>query len=174
MPTIIGTWVDYGGASSSASSEYCNTESTDGQMLVSGSQKLDNISCHPHSYNAGNYYNFPATSASSPEPATSSVCARGWMLPQSNRSTSYANFLRAYGVDYSAPSLTNHDSALLNLPLSFLRSGSYNYRDGFLYYQGNYGDYRMSSLSLGLSSGYLTPVDGTSANSGFSVRCVSR
>ena len=134
---------------------------------------MHNVSCEPHAYNAGNYYNFPAASASTPEPALSSICPRGWSLPQKDRDTDYAKFLMTYGIDYNASSRSNQDSALLNLPLSYLRSGSYS-ASGSPHYQGNYGDYRMSSLSLGLGSGDLKPTDHTSADGGYSVRCVSR
>ena len=134
---------------------------------------LNQKSCIPHSYNAGNYYNFPAASASSPDPATSSICPKGWILPQNGTPTGYAYFLLTYGIDHHVPSRPNQDSALLNLPLSFLRSGYYG-NGGSLIVQGSNGGYRMASLSLYFGSRDLNPTNGTDAHYGFSVRCVSR
>ena len=95
------------------------------------------------------------------------------MLPDSNGKTNYSNFLIIYGIDYNASSRTNQDSALLNLPLSFLHSGLY-YNNGSLGQQGNRGYYRMASLILLFYLDRLDPTYGTNADYGYPVRCVSR
>ena len=172
-PTVTDTWVNYGSASSSELSSLCDTELTEGQLLYSNSLMSLQKSCLTHSYNAGNYYNFPAASASSSEPTTNSICPKGWSLPQNGRNTGYSHLLENYGVDYNASSRTNQDSALLNLPLSFLRSGDYS-SGGSLGGQGNLGRYRMSSLRLHFGSGGLAPAYNTDAGGGYMVRCVSR
>ena len=175
-PNINGTWVDYGSVSSSeAKFPYCDIEQTDGMLLTSGSQSTNNISCNPHVYNAGNYYNFPATSAKSNTPTLNSVCSLGWGLPENDSNTSYSNLLMVYGIDFNAGDkmVEPYDAALLNFPLSFLRSGYYD-RTGALYGQGSYGYYRMTSLRLVFNSGLLSPANDTLAGNGYSVRCVSR
>ena len=95
------------------------------------------------------------------------------MLPDSDGSTSYSNFLTNYGVDYNTTKTKPYDVALLNLPLSFLRSGYYSTYGG-LYNQVSYGNYRMASFSLLFDSGNLNPTNSTNAYIGYSVRCVSR
>ena len=175
-PSINGTWVDYGtGISSKESSDNCIIEMTNGEILVSGSLMNLQQSCEPHSYNAGNYYNFPAVSAKSGEPTPNSACPKGWRLPDNNGDTSYSNLLLAYGIDFNAGDnmVSPYDAALLNLPLSYLRSGYHN-STGALSSQDSVGGYRMSSLRLGFNSSSLYPTSSTFASDGFSVRCVSR
>ena len=174
-PAINGTWVDYGSITSKESTEKCTIETTAGEILNSGSVANNNVSCEPHAYNAGNYYNFPAVSAKSGEPTPNSACSKGWRLPENNGDTSYSNLLLAYGIDFNAGDnrIQPFDAALLNLPLSFLRSGYY-YNTGALRYQGSVGEYRMSSLSLYFYLGDLYPTNDTLAYYGYSVRCVSR
>ena len=174
-PNINGTWVDYGSVSSRESSEKCTIETTSGEILNSGSVMQNNISCKTHTYNAGNNYNYPAASASTSEPASSSICPLGWKLPEYNGNTRYSNLLLAYGIDFNAGDnmASPYDAALLNLPLSFLRSGYYNF-NGNLSGQGSGGFYRMSSLRLYFNSSGLGLTYPTSAGSGFPVRCVSR
>ena len=173
-PSINGTWVDYGTASSAADTKNCSINATSGEILVSGSLMSLQQSCGPHTYNAGNYYNFPAASASTSEPASSSICPLGWKLPESDDKTSYSNLFQTYDIDFNSMNMISpYDASLLNLPLSFLRSGRY-YNTGALYGQGSYGVYRVSSLNLYFGSSSLVPTSSTSANDGYSVRCVSR
>ena len=175
-PTINETWVNYGtGASSTADSNNCPVEMTSGEILNSGSFMNGQVSCEPNSYNAGNYYNFPAASAKSNEPTPNSVCSKGWRLPEKNGDANYSNLLLSYSVDFNAGDnrIEPYDAALLNLPLSFLRSGGYN-GTGALNGQGYSGYYRMSSLRLLFYSSYLNPTNYADAYNGYSVRCVSR
>ena len=171
-PTINGTWVNYGSASSTESSERCPVESTNGEILNSGSFMGGQASCRTHAYNAGNYYNLPSQLGNA---SHNSVCPLGWKLPDRNDDTSYSNFLLAYNIDFNAGDnrISSYDAALLNLPLSFLRSGLYTYT-GALNYRSSVGEYRMSSLSLYSYLSDLIPTNDTNANYGFSVRCVSR
>ena len=172
-PSITDTWVNYGAATSIDDAKACEIDITDGQLLYSKSQMLNQKSCVPHSYNTGNYYNFPAASTNTSEPASSSICPKGWNLPQNTGNTSYSHILDMYGIDNFAATKSNYDSGLVNLPLSYLRSGYY-YSDGTLYYQGISGVYRMTSQRLGFHSSNLNPTSNTDANRGYSVRCVGR
>ena len=172
-PSINGTWVDYGtGVTSKEDTNRCSVETTNGEMLTSGSLMSLQQSCKPHTYNTGNYYNLPSQLG---DAKYNSVCPLGWKLPESENKTSYSNLLLAYGIDFNAGDnrVQPYDAALLNLPLSYLRSGNY-YNTGTLSVQGSYGVYRMSSLSLLFNSSGLDPTYITYAYYGYSVRCVSR
>ena len=171
-PTINGSWVNYGEMSSKESLEKCAIETTSGEILNSGSFIGNSVSCESHVYNAGNYYNLPSQLGNA---KYNSVCPKGWRLPENNGDTSYSNLLLAYGIDFDAGDnrISPYDAALLNLPLSYLRSGYY-YDTGALNYQGSNGYYRMSSLRLGFNSSNLNPTYSTNADVGYSVRCVSR
>ena len=170
-PIINGTWVNYGNASSNeVKFPFCDVEYSDGVLLSSGSQSVDNKSCTPHAYNAGNYYNLPSQLG---DAKSNSVCPRGWRLPEYGGKTDYANFLISYGIDYKASGRSNHDSGFLNLPLSFLHPGRY-FSNGTLGAQGSNGIYRMTSLVLEFNSGYLNPVFNTDASYGYSLRCGKR
>ena len=131
----------------------------------------NNVSCESHSYNAGNYYNYPAAALGNN--ASNSVCPKGWTLPNNAKGTSYSRLLEAYGIDHAATTKSNYDSGLVNLPLSFLRSGIYS-SSGTLTTQGSRGSYRMTSQRLYFHSDSLKPTNSTSAYTGYSVRCVSR
>ena len=169
-PAINGTWVDYGKTTSSeVKYPLCQTETTDGQILFSDSQYLNNLSCEAHSYNAGNYYNLPSQLGNA---LNNDICPKGWSLPDKYRKTDYSSFLIIYGIDYKPSKTSPYDAALLNLPLSFLRSGIY-YGDGSLGYQGTDGYCRMTSLRLFFNAGNLTPTYSTNANYGYSMRCVA-
>ena len=166
--------MDYGAATSNENkTQYCNIEQTDGILLTSGSQSTNNISCNPHVYNAGNYYNYPSAAPNGDQYV--SICPKGWRLPENNGDTSYSNLLLAYGIDFNAGDnrIQPYDAALLNLPLSFLRSGYYG-NTGALNAQGVGGYYRMSSLRLYFNSSNLNPTNRTDANYCYSVRCVAR
>ena len=171
-PTVSGTWVNYGKeGSSKEDTNNCKTETTFGELMLDGSAMRYQLSCEPHAYNAGNYYNLPSQLG---DAKYNDVCPKGWSLPDNNGKTSYSNLLIAYGIDNSASKVSNtFDAALINLPLSFLRSGRY-VSNGSLYGQGNDGVYRMASLLLYFYSGGLDPADGTYASYGYSVRCVGR
>ena len=179
-PTINGAWVGYGEVSSKESSGKCSVETTAGEILNSGSVANNNVSCKTHVYNAGNYYNFP--SVVSDGNIANSICPNGWRLPESNNNTSYSDFLLTYNIDFNAENklIQPFDSALLNLPLSFLRSGIY-YDLGSLNGRGSRGDYwsAVGSSSAGahrlyFNSGDLRPQVSSSKYLGFAVRCVSR
>ena len=171
-PTVSGTWVNYGtSASSTTDTNNCPVNRTNGEILYSGHFMTSQISCEPHAYNAGNIYNLPSQLG---DAKYNNICPKGWMLPDNNGETSYSNLLIAYGINHNAGSNKTkpYDVALLNMPLSFLRSGYLS--DGTLKLQGNYGRYRMASLSLYFSSGALNPTYDTHDSYGYSVRCVSR
>ena len=172
-PTTNGSWIDYGSTTSTELKSYfCPTDNTNGQVLFGNSQYTDIISCEPHAYNVGNYYNFPAASASTPEPATSSICPKGWSLPENNNNTSYNNLLASY-LDKNAPAKTNNDSALLNLPLSFIRVGYYS-RLNYYNEREQTGHYRMTSNSLYVMNTTPSFVGNQNSFHGYSVRCVVR
>lgn len=173
-PVINGTWVDYGtGITSTANSTRCPVESTNGELLISGSLMSLQQSCEPHTYNAGNYYNYPSAAPNSNQLV--SICSKGWRLPENDSDTSYSNLLLAYGIDFNAGDnmVSPYDAALLNLPLSFLRSGAY-LNTGSLSSRGSRGDYRMSWYRMNFTSILLFPNYDASAYTGYSVRCVSR
>ena len=170
-PIVSGTWVNYGtGASSKADTNNCLVDRTNGEILYSGHFMTSQISCEPHAYDAGNYYNLPSQLG---DAKYNNVCPRGWMVPQNNSSTSYANFLIAYGIDYGSKNKTQpYDAALLNLPLSFLRSGRYD--NNSTGNRGGTGYYRMSANQLALRSGDVNVGHNTFPTQGLSVRCIAR
>ena len=163
-PTVNNGKIVYGASTSTVGGQsQFYIEYTDGEVLTSMSLMKNQVSLKPHAYNGGNYYNRPSGIGD----ITNTVCPHGWSLPVDN---GYNNLVTIYNF-LNTPS--NKDSAFLNLPLSFLRSGYYS-NSGSLSYQGSYGRYRMTSRSLLFDSGGLDPTNGTGADRGYSVRCVSK
>ena len=71
------------------------------------------------------------------------------------------------------------DSGLLSSPLSFVRSGDFNWRVADLGYRGSWGDYWFSrsssttgSSSLDFDTNYLLTQSGYERGYGYAVRCV--
>ena len=117
--------------------------------------------------------------------AKDSICPRGWQLPTYDTTDpkSYYNLIiRVYGGTYRANiSGSLADSILLSQPLSFLRSGYYNWQAASRNYRGSNGYYwesRISSVasagSLYFNSSLLNPRSSSDRGYGFSVRCVAR
>ena len=74
----------------------------------------------------------------------------------------------------------NVDTILFNQPLSFFRSGYYNWESASRYGRDSYGDYWESRIysatnsnNLNFNSTNLNPQNGNNRGNGFSVRCVS-
>ena len=164
QPTINNGNIVYGKTTSTLGGQsQLYIEHTNGETLASLSLMLNQISLKPHSYNAGNYYNLPTQLGD----ASNTVCAKGWSLPLNSGYSILINFYNFLNTP------SNKDSALLNLPLSFLRSGSYG-GGGSLDNQGSVGRYRMPSLRMDFDSSALYPTHNAYVKEGLSVRCVSR
>ena len=103
-------------------------------------------------------------------------------LPAYSGEGSYINLLQPYSNrSGNKDSLTQGDTVLLLPPLSFLRSGHYNYDSGSLGSRGSYGRYwsgrfysRVYSYGLDFNSTNLSPQNGYNRGSGFTVRCLAR
>ena len=120
--------------------------------------------------------------------AKDSICPRGWQLPTYDTTDpkSYYNLIvRVYGGNNRpyANRLdgTLADSILLSQPLSFLRSGDYNWQTASRNLRGSYGYYWGSRIfsvadanSLSFDSSGLDPQPNYNRGTGFSVRCVAR
>ena len=110
--------------------------------------------------------------------APDSICPRGWILATYDGNKSYKNLIiDVYGRENANP---NRDTGILYLPLSFLRSGNYNYSNGNKDNRGSDGYYWESRIASATYSNYLYfnsarlgPQNGTSRGHGFSVRCLS-
>ena len=96
---------------------------------------------------------------------------------------------KAYGImvgnnpsgSYGNEDFTNADTPLLSFPLSFLRSGYYNYDTGNLnnrgsrgYFWSSFANSTANSRGLGFYSTYLYPQNDYNKGNGFAVRCVAR
>ena len=135
--------------------------------------------------------------------AADSICPKGWVLPRYSGDKSFSNLITgsvgstawyndqatgnalftsgdAFGMDniiYAGAKDTGVQSA----PLSFPRSGFYNYYSGSLYSRGSYGYFwssRSSSATnsyyLAFSASYLNPQGDANKGYGFAVRCVAQ
>ena len=154
-------------------------ESTHGELLTSGSNMTNQISCTPNTNNSGNFYSWSMSTAggqsSSKEP--NSICPRGWQLItySSTDTRSYHYLIRTtYNIQE-----TNSDSKIRPLPISFIRSGDYdlgslNGRGSVGYYWSAVGVSSTSAYRLRFDSGNLLPLYSTDKYNGFAVRCVSR
>ena len=163
-PTVKNGNVVYGTSTSTMGGQsQFYIEYTEGQTLASLSLMLNQVSLKPHVYNAGNYYNLPSQLGD----AANTVCPYRWSLPPSS---GYTDLIITYGF-FNTPS--NKDTALLGLPLSFLRLGLYQ-NNGTRTGQSTSGDYRMVLFSLYFASTALQSIDYTYANYGLSLRCVAR
>ena len=156
-----------------------NMESTQGELLTSGSNMTNQISCTPNTNNSGNWYSWSASTAggqsSSKEP--DSICPRGWQLV-ANSSTDTRSFAYLIRTAYNIAE-NDSDSRIRPLPLSFIRSGFYYL--GSLNSRGSVGRYwsaigysSTGAYRLVFDSGYLNPQSGGDKYNGFAVRCVSR
>ena len=110
--------------------------------------------------------------------ATSSICPRGWRLPQNDGTSSYNNLLfTSYGLQNNSGSSTKMRSN----PLDFSFAGGYYYDDGRVYNTGGLGHYWSSSVRssygawyLNFDSSYVSPQRWDLKAGGLSVRCVAR
>ena len=115
--------------------------------------------------------------------AEDSICPKGWMLPTHDGNKSYYNLIiNVYGGIYrNSVANSQADGYILQQPLSFFRSGYYDYSSAASRYgRGSYGTYWESRInsnthsnSLDFYSTSLNPQNGYTRGDGFSVRCVS-
>ena len=152
-----------------------------GQLLYSGAQMLNQISCNAFTSNGGNWYSWPAATAGGSKSSgneNNSICPKGWQLTVNAASDpkSYYYLIRtAYNIQDS------NDNRIRPLPMSFILSGRYyqgalGSRAGFGLYWSSAADSSSSAYGLFFSSGHLRPQGSSSydKNDGLSVRCVSR
>ncbi len=110
--------------------------------------------------------------------ATSSICPRGWRIPQNDGTNSYKNLLfTSYGLQSNSDSSTKMRSS----PLDFGFTGGYSYIGGVYCVTDINGDYWSSTVhssddayDLNFDSHYVDPQDWYNKADGRSVRCVAR
>lgn len=139
---------------------------------------------------AGNYYDWPMTTAMSGQSLTNngdeapdSICPKGWKLPPKEGNKSYHNLL------FTSYNLSNNQEdlhKLVRLPFSFLHAGYYaSTYDGSFFWREISGSLRSSIVSIPsaayiLEFTYRTDIDEYIAFQPFfqsipySVRCVAR
>ena len=154
------------------------------------------LPCPAGTTNIGTYYNHTAASAGSSLNVTrdtffngivpDSICPKGWTIPtlDTNDNKSFNNMLfTAYGGREVSSGGTNADVIALYPPLSFLRSGYYDYDNTKIMNPGVQGSYWKSSVNLNtagaaqylnLYSSAFKTTGGQYRGRGHSVRCVSR
>ena len=154
-------------------------ETTNGQILFSGSVLSFQKSCRAMTGNAGNWYSWPASTAGGNKESgneENSVCPRGWQLTV-NAATdpkSYYYLIRTvYNISESK------DERIRLFPMSFVRSGHYNQgspddRANDTIYWSSTADGSNYAYYLSSGSGSLSPQRSNLKFYGFSVRCVSR
>jgi len=139
---------------------YCDEEVTNGIFLASLSQALDNRSCKPSIYNAGNYYNYYSATIGD---GADTVCSKGWTLSANSGQKSFDNLIQTYR------NLNTY------LPISIINGGSFSNNDALFRNRGQGGIYRITGYNVitigntGLGPDY---VRGT--NFGDMIRCVAR
>ena len=136
----------------------------------------------------GNYYNwFTATAGtgldtmSSPEIASSSICARGWQLPNGGESlirSFYALDLALGGPGNNSPGVARLNK-YINAPQSFPYSGVYNNLG--VRFQGSVGYWWTRSVyAAGVAHSFSITTDGVqvrnsnSVGNGWTVRCIAK
>ena len=111
--------------------------------------------------------------------ATSSICPRGWRLPQNDGNNSYQNLLfTSYGLKNDSNSSTKMRSS----PLDFSFAGYYDFVVGRVYKTDSRGGYYWSSTAyssnlaynLNFNSSYVYPRSWNYKANSLSVRCVAR
>ena len=136
--------------------------------------------------NCGTIVYFPSAGSSigmSSGDAPDSICPRGWILATYSGNKSYYNLISDVYGRINGSANYNADS-ILHIPLSFLRSGNYNYDGGSRNNRNSNGNYWESRTYLNSNVPYayylvffstnLNPQNGNNRGNGFSVRCVSR
>ena len=85
------------------------------------------------------------------------------------------------GVNHGNDYFRNADTAVLSFPLSFIRSGAYNWSNGGLssrtvggYYWSSYASSVAYSRNLVFGGRYLAPQVNYNKGYGFAVRCMAR
>ena len=115
--------------------------------------------------------------------ASDSICPKGWRLPGYDGSGSWYEMLKLYSSreDGDATSLEQGDTIALFSPLTFLRSGRYNYSSGSLDLRTSVGSYWSGHYYLITNSHYLlfsstnlSPQDGYTRGYGYTLRCLAR
>jgi len=161
---------------------------TDGQVLGSRSQMLDQMSCIPDTGNAGNYYNFGAATAGGGRNAAdyaepNSACPKGWKL-NVNDGLEVESWYYLIRNTYSI--LSGGDKNLRLLPMSFIRSGIYNFMDcnSTFCQRSTNGNYWSATNRYGgyiylmtFTSGSIVPqqaYNGYNPADGVAIRCVAR
>ncbi len=135
-------------------------------------------------YILGNHYQWNAATAGtggtiSSGQATSSICPKGWKLPESN-STAVGSF----GGLINAGSIGTDVAKLTSAPYYFVRGGYVNQATSALFAQpGNNGVYWSSTPTSNSGYAYVLAFNGTSSiapsdswarDYGLSVRCIAR
>ena len=137
-------------------------------------------------YILGNHYQWNAATAGtggtiSSGQATSSICPKGWKLPESN-STAVGSF----GGLINAGSIGTDVAKLTSAPYYFVRGGYVSQYTDYLFEDaGNYGDYWSSTPTSNVaattayvlyfrSTNYILPSSYNTRQLGFSVRCIAR
>lgn len=135
-------------------------------------------------YLLGNHYQWNAATAGTGETitggqATSSICPKGWKLPESNSTTagSFGGIVNVYSVG-------NNVSKMVSAPLYFVRGGSVEQQANSLFgYAGTNAAYWSSTPASNSNNAYNLYFAGTNSvvvsasnvrQSGYSIRCIAR
>ena len=143
------------------------------------------------SHNQGNWYNWYAatagrgTSSATADP-TESICPKGWQLPTGNQANKSFYYLITTTMGLSNSTFSsNKDVAILSAPLSFTRSGVYDWgyventaagprvRRSLAYYWSSTRS-GGNSYDLYFASGSLDPQNSDYRGWGFTLRCVAQ
>src|SRR5574344_438170 len=110
-----------------------------------------------------------AVSAPGPPSSTHSAIATRAMVSQ------FAELQKQNNLSSTSPSVI-----VENAPLNFVRTGAYNWSDGYIYYAGERGHYwsnspfnTISAYYFDLYSSLFYPYNFYNKGDGFSVRCIT-
>ena len=107
--------------------------------------------------------------------APDSICPKGWRLPGYDDAQSFYHLVRVYANSQNSGS--NRDTIMQIFPLSFVRSGEYDFSSNNLVLRSSDGRYwttRSGALYLSFSKTYLYTQYPTARGSGRTLRCLVR
>ena len=154
---------------------------TNGEILFSFSQMINQVSCNPFTGNGGNWYSWPAATAGGSSSTRgynepNSICPSGWQLTvnaETKVKSWYYLIRNTYGI------LSGGDENIRLLPMSFVRSGAYVQesffnRADYGYYWSSTADSSNNACHLNFNYRNLNHQSNNYKSYGLSVRCVSR
>ena len=129
----------------------------------------------------GNYYNWYAATAGTgtyymeDKSAGSSICPKGWELPNGSGVKSFTNLIKLYGFTGGTQDISQKDY-LTSAPLSLSLAGAYYY-NGLLGGEGEWGDYWTKEAANLVAANFDVEKAAQNYNqktNGFSIRCVEK